>query len=101
MNRLQSLDNLKISKNPILESEDKNTVHQLLIAKIANLKILNGVEIEVGERRGAEYDYIKKFGLEWLKVKGTSNEKVFLKMHNRYLELIQSIFGWKSQLLNL
>ncbi|RZB39893.1 hypothetical protein BDFB_013922 [Asbolus verrucosus] len=89
LNRLENLDSLKISKNPIIETEDKNTVHQIIVAKIANLKILNGVEIEPGERRGAEYDYIKKYGLEWLQAKGTNQEAEFLKSHNRYLELIQ------------
>ena len=79
-----------MSRNPITGSEDHDTIHQLIIAKIANLKILNGVEIEPGERRGAEYDYIKKYGLEWLKIKGTNQEEEFLRSHNRYQELIQS-----------
>ncbi|XP_044270967.1 tubulin-specific chaperone E [Tribolium madens] len=89
LNRLVSLENLRFSKNPITESEEPDTAHQIIIAKIANLKILNGVEIETGERRGAEYDYIKKYGLEWLQVKETDKEADFLKSHNRYLELIQ------------
>jgi hypothetical protein len=88
LNRLENLDHLKISKNPVTETERPDTTYQIIIAKIANLKILNGVEIEPGERRGAEYDYIKKYGLEWLKVKGTEWESEFLRSHNRYLELI-------------
>ncbi|EFA01432.2 Tubulin-specific chaperone E-like Protein [Tribolium castaneum] len=89
LNRLESLENLRFSKNPITESEEPDTIHQIIIAKIANLKILNGVEIEATERRGAEYDYMKKYGLEWLEAKGTNKEADFLKTHNRYLELIQ------------
>lgn len=52
---------------------------------------MNGAIIDVAERRGAEYDYIKKYAQEWLTVKGTEERKtIFLTTHNRYLELIQS-----------
>lgn len=88
---MENLEHLKIFKNPITELEELETTHQIIIAKIGNLKFLNGVEIESSERRGAEYDYIKKYGLEWLEVKGTDKEKEFLQTHNRYLELIQSL----------
>lgn len=84
------MEQLKISKNPIFDNENRETAYQLIIAKIANLKVLNGVEIDASERRGAEYDYIKKHGLEWLKVKGTVKEEEFLVLHNRYQELIAS-----------
>lgn len=43
------------------------------------------------ERRGAELDYLKLFGEEWLKAGGpgpVSNE--FLHNHPRYLQLVES-----------
>lgn len=43
------------------------------------------------ERRGAELDYLKLFGEEWLKAGGpgpVSDE--FLRKHPRYLELVES-----------
>lgn len=51
---------------------------------------MNAAEISQTDRRAAEYDYQKKFGLEWLSVKGTKKESDFLERHNRYLELVQS-----------
>lgn len=52
--------------------------------------MLNATEISATERRGAEYDYLKKYGLEWLAVKDTEKRDEFLEEHNRYLELIES-----------
>lgn len=43
------------------------------------------------ERRGAELDYLKLFGEEWLKAGGpgpVSDE--FLRKHPRYLQLVKS-----------
>lgn len=53
-------------------------------------KILNGCTIDALFRKGAEYDYIKKYGLEWLQIKDNEAKRNdFLKQHNRYLELIE------------
>lgn len=52
---------------------------------------MNSAIIEPGERRGAEYDYLKKYALEWLSVRNTDKEAEFLERHNRYLELVESI----------
>lgn len=81
--------------NPILSTEDSDTAIALVVAKIGSLKVHNGRKL-VGEfriggefRRGCEYDYLKKYGLEWLRVKDTPDRTAFLKEHNRYSELIR------------
>ncbi|KAI4470929.1 tubulin-specific chaperone e [Holotrichia oblita] len=90
LNKLENLEELKFLHNPILETENFNTRTQLIIAKIANLKYLNGSFIASDERRGAEYDYVKKYGLEYLAVRNTPDElKQFLAKHHRYEELLQ------------
>lgn len=89
LNRLQALEDLRCVKNPILETENEATRFQIIVARIANLKVFNGSEIKAESRRGAEYDYIKLYGLEWLKVKNTEEKNAFLKLHNRYQELIE------------
>lgn len=67
----------------------------LVIARIASLKNYNGRQL-VGEfragdefRRGCEYDYMKKYGREWLEVKNTPRQAEFLQEHHRYLDLIK------------
>ncbi|XP_075904862.1 tubulin-specific chaperone E [Nelusetta ayraudi] len=75
-----------------LSSSDGNpkTVTQLLIAKLGRVLVLNRCDILHEERRGAELDYLKLFGEEWLKAGGpgpVSDE--FLRKHPRYLELVE------------
>ncbi|ENN77099.1 hypothetical protein D910_10209 [Dendroctonus ponderosae] len=96
LNRLPNLEGLRFSNNPILTSENPDTVIALVVAKIASLKVHNGRNL-IGDlrisgefRRGCEYDYLKKYGLEWLRVKNTPKETDFLKEHNRYLDLVHS-----------
>ncbi|CAH0546050.1 unnamed protein product [Brassicogethes aeneus] len=89
LNKLPILEELRLAKNPVLDLENLATREALITARIASLKVLNGRPISSDERRGAEIDYIKKYGLEWLKCKNTPLERQFVLMHNRYLELIQ------------
>ncbi|KAJ8925192.1 hypothetical protein NQ315_001378 [Exocentrus adspersus] len=88
LNKLQKLEYLRCVRNPVLEPEKWDTSRQLIIAKLEHLKVLNGTTITSDERRGAEYDYVKKYALEWLRVKDTSEQEYFLLEHSRYLELI-------------
>lgn len=39
LNRLQNLEDLKMLKNPLIETENYNTCIQLFIARIENLKV--------------------------------------------------------------
>ncbi|XP_028269593.1 tubulin-specific chaperone E [Parambassis ranga] len=74
-----------------LKSSDGNpkTANQMIIAKLEQLLILNGSQILPEERRGAELDYIKMFGEEWLKAGGESQTSTqFTCQHPRYQKLI-------------
>lgn len=121
LNKLSNLQSLICQNNPLMDS-DKNheTIRQLIIAKIARLKSLNRTEILPQERKGAELDYRKMFGIEWLKSGGNQNADLnnpsveFLIEHPRYSELIEKYgapddaeirkqlpFALKNQLLTL
>ncbi|XP_034535084.1 tubulin-specific chaperone E, partial [Notolabrus celidotus] len=74
-----------------LASKDGNpkTATQLLIAKLGRLVFLNRCEIHPDERRGAELDYLRMFGAEWLKGGGGSQtDGEFTCQHPRYLSLV-------------
>ncbi|XP_053317167.1 tubulin-specific chaperone E [Spea bombifrons] len=121
LNKLKTLQSLNCYSNPLMESEkNPETVRQLIIAKLANLKVLNRTEILNNERRGAELDYRKMFGNDWIKAGGNQNSelsnpsKEFLMAHPRYVSLIerygapesgelkqQQPFALKNQLLTL
>uniref|UniRef100_UPI00398F683F tubulin-specific chaperone E isoform X2 n=1 Tax=Pristiophorus japonicus TaxID=55135 RepID=UPI00398F683F len=121
LNKLQSLEQLKFCDYAMVESEkNAKTVRQLIIAKLGHLNILNRTEILPEERRGAELDYRKRFGKEWLKAGGHQDPKrnrpdeEFCAEHPRYQVLIdkygapedsemeqQKFFALKDQLLAL
>ncbi|KAL6439102.1 hypothetical protein ACFW04_003814 [Cataglyphis niger] len=85
LDKLPNLEDLKFRENPILKNETVETARQLIIARIANLKILNGTEIFPVERRGAEYDYLKLYLPKWLE----SEKRIsFVNEHPRYPILI-------------
>ncbi|XP_077145250.1 tubulin-specific chaperone E isoform X1 [Ranitomeya variabilis] len=121
LNKLSSLQSVNCQNNPVMDS-DKNpeTIRQLIIAKISSLTFLNRTEILPQERKGAELDYRKMFGNEWLKSGGNRNPNhnnpsmEFLTEHPRYIELIEKYgapddaeiqqpqpFALKNQLLTL
>lgn len=88
--KLPGLEKLSCLGNR-LESKDGNpkTATQLLIAKLGRVAFLNRCKILPDERRGAELDYLKMFGEEWLKVRGDSQlQNQFTCEHPRYLSLI-------------
>ncbi|XP_040206660.1 tubulin-specific chaperone E isoform X5 [Rana temporaria] len=96
LNKLKRLQSLNCQNNPLMESEkNPGTVRQLIIAKIANLKYLNKTEILPEERRGAELDYRKFFGIDWLKAGGSHKSEfnnlcvMFLVEHPRYTALVK------------
>ncbi|XP_072107133.1 tubulin-specific chaperone E isoform X1 [Mobula birostris] len=121
LNKLQSLEQLKFSDYAMVELEkNSKTVRQLIIAKLEGLKVLNRTEISADERKGAELDYRKKYGMDWLKAGGNQDpeknrpNKEFCAEHPRYQVLIekygppeneemeqQKLFALKDQLLAL
>ncbi|XP_071641418.1 tubulin-specific chaperone E-like isoform X1 [Temnothorax longispinosus] len=89
LDKLSNLEDLKFRENPILKNETVETARQLIIAKIAKLKILNGTEIPHNERRGAEHDYLKLFLPVWLETESNSEKRTsFINEHPRYPILV-------------
>ncbi|XP_051849519.1 tubulin-specific chaperone E isoform X2 [Antechinus flavipes] len=121
LDKLQSLQSLSCTQNPLTGgNKEPQTIRQLIIAKIGQLKILNKCEILPEERRGAELDYRKAFGNEWKKAGGHQDpdknkpNDEFIIAHPRYQLLClkygapedgelkpQQPFMLKNQLLTL
>ncbi|KAM7535500.1 hypothetical protein Aperf_G00000103744 [Anoplocephala perfoliata] len=74
LNQLPSLNNLVVSQNPILDSVTLETARQEVIARLPNLKYLNRQEIERDERRGAELDFLKRYGRAWVEAEKMGEE---------------------------
>ncbi|EGI66346.1 Tubulin-specific chaperone E [Acromyrmex echinatior] len=89
LDKLSNLEDLKFRGNPILENETVETARQLVIARIAKLKILNGTEILHDERRGAEYDYLKLYLPLWLETESNLEKRTsFINEHPQYPILV-------------
>ncbi|XP_033368563.1 geranylgeranyl pyrophosphate synthase isoform X6 [Parus major] len=94
LDKLPSLRALQCNNNPFADTEkNPETLIQLIIAKISQLEVLNNCEILPAERRGAELDYRKIFGKDWLEAGGHWNpeknkpSEEFLAAHPRYQAL--------------
>uniref|UniRef100_A0A8C5AY87 Tubulin-specific chaperone E n=1 Tax=Gadus morhua TaxID=8049 RepID=A0A8C5AY87_GADMO len=118
--KLQSLVELSFRHNKQLTNDlTPQTANQLIIAKLPQLAVLNKSRVLPDDRRGAELDYIKTFGLEWLASGGNRDpaenrpSATFTCTHPRYLPLIQKYgaaeegelkkqtpFALKNQLIN-
>ncbi|KAJ8706138.1 hypothetical protein PYW07_010915 [Mythimna separata] len=96
LNKLNGLKKLYFLKNPIQETEDYDTGSQLVIAKIETLQELNGSTITRELRRGAEYDYMKRYGAEWkLAQKDPAAQRAFNLEHCRFSDLVSSkYYSW-------
>ncbi|EEB11830.1 tubulin-specific chaperone E, putative [Pediculus humanus corporis] len=92
LDKLENLYDFRFKDNPILTIETMETNHQLIITKIRNLQVLNGEQILKEERKGADIDYLKRYGREWLGIKNEEDKKTFIKAHPCYLKLI-SLYG--------
>lgn len=114
--KLRSLEQFFCRRNPLKSSDGNHrTCTQLLIAKLPQVSLLNGTEVQAEDRRGAELDYIKLFGEAWLKAGGRSQlSPDFITDHPRYQDLIQKYgapeegelkkpqpFALKNQLLKI
>lgn len=94
LNVISNLAHIKFKFNPILEKESQENGRQLTIAAIKSLTYLNGSKIEKQERRGAEIDFLKKYGLEYLSLKASQDSKeidIFCNNHPRYDELVNEL----------
>ncbi|XP_028459968.1 tubulin-specific chaperone E [Perca flavescens] len=114
--KLPCLVQFSCSGNRLVSSDgNPKTVTQILIAKLGQLVLLNRNILRPEDRRGAELDYIKMFGEEWLKAGGASQLSTqFASQHPRYQSLIdkygapeegelkkQEPFALKNQLLKI
>jgi len=96
LNKLLQLEDLRFRENPVLQQESAETSRQLIIARIGNIKNLNGIVITSDERKGAEIDYLKKYGVQWAAVAkplDIVNHKpvldIFVQTHPRYALLLE------------
>ncbi|XP_058692287.1 geranylgeranyl pyrophosphate synthase isoform X8 [Poecile atricapillus] len=94
LDKLPSLRALQCNNNPFVDTEkNPETLTQLIIAKISQLEVLNNCEILPVERKGAELDYRRIFGKDWLEAGGHWNpeknkpSEEFLAAHPRYQAL--------------
>ncbi|XP_072239667.1 tubulin-specific chaperone E [Leuresthes tenuis] len=114
--KLPCLVKLCCHGNRLLSSDgNPKTANQMLIAKLGQLIFLDNCQIKHEERRGAELDYIKMFGEEWLKAGGPTQPCTqFTSQHPRYQKLIDKYgapeedelkkpepFALKNQLLKI
>lgn len=75
-----------------MKDENVETARQLIIARISNLRSLNGVEILLDERRGAEYDYLKLYLPKWTETENDLQKRnEFIMEHPRYPALVASV----------
>ncbi|XP_061129247.1 tubulin-specific chaperone E isoform X2 [Syngnathus typhle] len=116
LSKLASLRRLWCQENPLASSDgNPKTAYQMLIAKLPHLLVLNGSDVPPQERKGAEYDYLKMFGEEWLRAAGQSQlSQEFANRHPRYRSLVDKYgapdegeltkrqpFALKNQLLKI
>ncbi|KAA3675762.1 tubulin-specific chaperone E [Paragonimus westermani] len=63
--RLPKLEHLLFADCPIMSRTSEQTARQEVIARLPSLSLLNRIEICADERRGAELDYLKRYGALW------------------------------------
>ncbi|XP_066585761.1 tubulin-specific chaperone E [Prorops nasuta] len=89
LEKITNLQELKFKGNPVVENESMENARELIIAKISNLKFLNGTEILRDERRGAEYDYLKLYLSKWQEcIKDVKKKHQFDVEHPRFSILV-------------
>uniref|UniRef100_A0AAY5JX47 Tubulin-specific chaperone E n=1 Tax=Esox lucius TaxID=8010 RepID=A0AAY5JX47_ESOLU len=96
LEKLQNLVQLSCRQNPLLSRErNPNTATQQLIARVAQLEVIDRCTVLPEDRKGAELDYRKMFGLEWLASGGHQDplqnrpSAEFTAQHPRYQRLVQ------------
>ncbi|VAH12216.1 unnamed protein product [Triticum turgidum subsp. durum] len=83
LNLFPSLMDVRISDNPIADPAKGGAPRFVLVARLGNVKILNGSEVSARERREAEIRYIRL-----VMGKAESNDPEVLKqLHPRFAEL--------------
>ena len=89
LGKLGSLRCLVLEPNPVLAADFRTTSRQLVLAELPKLKVLDREEVTAKEVRGAEIDYLKKFGKAWLAAEGNQEAVAqFVSEHPRYADLV-------------
>ncbi|XP_076442503.1 tubulin-specific chaperone E-like [Babylonia areolata] len=97
LNKLEQLEQLQFGHTPIPSLGEVELVREIAIAKVAKLARCNRTMIGEQERRGAEIDYLKRYGPDWLKCGGNQDpaknnpSPQFSFSHPRFQELV---FKW-------
>ncbi|KAL8623864.1 hypothetical protein ACOMHN_002192 [Nucella lapillus] len=93
LNKLQQLEELQFGHIPGLGEAE--LVREIVIAKIVKLTRCNRSLVQEQERKGAEIDYLKRYGPEWLKSGGNQDpsknrpNSQFASQHPRFQDLVQ------------
>lgn len=93
LDKLAKLQELRLRLNPLNESDRLENIRQMVIARIGGLKMFNRTLVGGQERKGAEIDYMKHFGKQWLDlVEQKCSKDAFNREHPRYGKLIECRF---------
>ena len=98
---MPKLKEIRMNGCSLLTTETPETARQLVIARIAQLAKLNGAEIEDQERRGAEIDYLKKYGLEFLDSKEDVQKKMGFEADHPSYNRLSIKHDWNPSLEEL
>ncbi|KAG5447471.1 Tubulin-specific chaperone E [Clonorchis sinensis] len=72
--RLHRLEQLTFSDCPVLEDLTIETARQELIARLPHVSCINRIQVCPDERRGAELDYLKRYGAVWRSLGGAPTD---------------------------
>ncbi|XP_001945495.1 tubulin-specific chaperone E [Acyrthosiphon pisum] len=101
LNKLPALCSLRIQNNPLIKGMSVSNYTLQIIARIANLKTLNGTMITLKERQNNERDFLKDLDMIWHRqLKSAEERAAFLTKHPRYMELIAKYGSDYSEDLN-
>ena len=104
LDKLKSLQEIRFRFNPLNNSDTPENVREMFVAKLPRIEILNRTRIIKNEHLGAEYDYLKRYGIEWYEVTEGKDingqaipaelleekRKAFYRDHPRYTLLVKS-----------
>ncbi|CAI9117145.1 OLC1v1018487C1 [Oldenlandia corymbosa var. corymbosa] len=82
LNHFPNLMDVRLSENPITDTTKDGVPRYVLIARLANIKILNGSQISQRERKDSEIRYVRL-----VMMKSNANLEDISRLHPRFSEL--------------
>ncbi|XP_027092238.1 tubulin-folding cofactor E [Coffea arabica] len=82
LNSFPSLIDIRLSENPVSDTGKDGVPRFVLIARLANVKILNGSEVSPRERKDSEIRYVRL-----VMTKYNDNVEELMRLHPRFAEL--------------